>query len=82
MSDYIIEAQAHTRYRIRTADGRAARLAIIDDDGNILAAGDQVSKDAWDIAQECHENLWQGQGFLTVTTLPGGVTIKDRKAAA
>lgn len=79
---YTITAQAHTRYRITTPDGRPARLAIIDDAGNVVAAGDDVTRDCWLVAIEAQENLWKGMGHLKVTTKPGGIVIKERQRAA
>lgn len=50
--------------RVTTADGRPARLAIIDDQGNIVAAGDNVARATWLIARETIKNFLRGQGHL------------------
>lgn len=82
MPDYTIEAQAHTRYRISTPDGRPARLAIIDDAGNVISAEDDISRACWELALQAQENFWKGQGHLVVTTKANGVVVKDRRIAA
>lgn len=48
------------------ADGKPARLAIIDDDGNILAAGDDVAREAEAVAVNSYRNFLKGQGHLRV----------------
>lgn len=53
-----------------TADGKPARLAIIDDAGNILETGPQVAREAWNVALACYRNFLIGQGHLVVQTEP------------
>lgn len=48
------------------ANGKPARLAIIDEAGNILAAGDDVSREAEAVAVNCYRNFLKGQGHLRV----------------
>ena len=48
------------------ANGKAARLAIVDEAGNILAAGDDVAREAEAVAGNCYRNFLKGQGHLRV----------------
>lgn len=48
------------------ANGKPARLAIIDDDGNILAAGADVAREAEAVALNNYRNFLKGQGHLRV----------------
>ena len=48
------------------ANGKPARLAIIDNDGNILAAGADVAREAEAVALNNYRNFLKGQGHLRV----------------
>lgn len=67
-----ISANVNTGYQMTTADGRPARLAIIDADGNILEAGDAVAREAWNVCIAVQKNFWIGQGHLVVHSAPTG----------
>jgi len=54
----------------RTADGRPARLAILDADGNVVAEGEAVARQAWTVALQCYRNFLRGQGHLRVQPGP------------
>lgn len=51
-----------------TANGKRCRLAVIDDDGNIIEAGDQVAREAFNVAVACYKQLLKGLGHLRVGT--------------
>ena len=51
-------------------NGKPARLAILTDDGKIIAAGDQVAKEAEAVALNCYRNFLKGQGYLRVNSEP------------
>ena len=45
-------------------DGKRARLAIIDADGKVIAAGAEVAREAEAVALNNYRNTLKGQGFL------------------
>lgn len=65
----VISAVSHEGLRVMV-DGKPARLAILDDAGNVIAAGDQVAKEAEAVALNCYRNYLKGQGFLRVSSEP------------
>ena len=75
-----ISANINTGYQVTTADGRPARLAIIDADGNVIEAGPAVAREAWNVCIAVQKNFWIGQGHLVVHSSPPGQT-KSAKAA-
>lgn len=48
------------------AHGKPARLAIIDEAGNILAAGPEVAREAEAVALNNYRNFLKGKGHLRV----------------
>lgn len=65
-----ISANVNTGYQVTTADGRPARLAIIDADGNVIEAGPAVAREAWNVCIAVQKNFWIGQGHLVVHSSP------------
>ncbi|MBX9762840.1 MAG: hypothetical protein K2Y24_07405 [Pseudomonadaceae bacterium] len=65
-----ISATVSSGFTATTAEGKPARLAIIDDAGNVIEAGPSVAWAAWRVCIEVQENFWQGQGHLVVHTGP------------
>lgn len=65
----VISAVAHEGLTV-TVDGRPARLAILTDDGQVIAAGDQVAKEAEAVALNSYRNFLKGQGHLRVLSEP------------
>jgi hypothetical protein len=78
----IISGVAHEGLTVTTADGRPAQLAVIDQDGNVIAAGPEVAKEVWHVAIAVIKNFWRGQGFLRVFSRPPGDERKPGEAAA
>ncbi|SDJ59754.1 hypothetical protein [Pseudomonas indica] len=76
-----ISANVSTGFQVATKDGKPARMAIVDDDGNIVVAGPDVAWAAWCVCVEVQENFWQGQGHLVVHSSPPGETKSAKKAA-
>lgn len=68
-----ISANVSSGYQLTTADGRPARLAIIDADGNVVEAGDAVAREAWNVCIAAQKNFWIGQGHLVVHSAPPGL---------
>jgi len=72
-----ISATATEGLRITTTDGRPARLAIVTEDGQILAAGPAVAREAEAVAINAYRNLLSGKGHLRVISRaiePGAAT--------
>ncbi|WPP47855.1 hypothetical protein [Pseudomonas sp. AN-1] len=68
-----ISANVISGYQLTTADGRPARLAIVDADGNVIEAGDSVAREAWNVCIAVQKNFWIGQGHLVVHSAPPGL---------
>jgi len=68
-----ISANISSGYQFSTADGRPARLAIIDDQGNVVEAGDAVAREAWNVCIAVIKNFKIGQGHIVVHSAPPGL---------
>lgn len=68
--------------RVQTADGRPAKLAIIDEAGNVVECGDAVAQEAWNVASASYRNYLIGNGHLRVQTKPPGLKINQIDKAA
>lgn len=66
----VLSGVAHEGLTVTTRDGRRARLAVIDDDGNIIEAGAGVEREAWNVCIASYRNFLQGKGHLRVQTAP------------
>lgn len=75
-----ISANVNTGFQMTTADGRPARLAILDEDGNIIEAGPAVAKEAWNVCIAVQKNFWRGMGHLIVHSEPPGQAQKANAA--
>lgn len=53
-------------FSVKTADGRTAKLAIVDDAGKVVEIGDQVAREAFNVAVASYKNFLKGQGHLRV----------------
>ena len=65
----VISAVSHEGLSV-TVNGKPARLAILTDDGQVIAAGEQVAKEAEAVALNCYRNFLKGQGYLRVNSAP------------
>lgn len=77
-----ISANVSSGYQLTTADGRPARLAIIDADGNVVEAGDAVAREAWNVCIAVQKNFWIGQGHLVVHSAPPGLANRQQQKPA
>jgi len=65
----IISAVAHEGLTV-TVDGRPALLAIITEDGRIVASGPEVAREAGAVARNSLQNMWRGKGWLRELSQP------------
>lgn len=77
----IISATVSSGFNAATTTGKQARMAIIDEQGNILASGNDVAWAAWRVCVEVQENFWEGHGHLVVhSAAPGQASTKKLAA--
>lgn len=69
ISGVVISAVSHEGLSV-TVNGRPAKLAIMTDDGQIIAMGAQVAKETEAVALNCYRNFLKGQGYLRVNSEP------------
>lgn len=82
LANAVISGVTYRGLTVTTRDGRPARLAILDEHGNVIDVGDDVACECWNVAIACHRNFLIGQGHLVVHTSPTGlVTGKPGRAA-
>lgn len=67
---------------VTTRDGKPARLAIIDDDGKVIEAGEPVARECWNVVLQVHRNYLEGKGHLIVHSTPPGLPRPAKDAAA
>ncbi len=67
----VISAVAHEGLRV-TVDGKPARFAILTEDGKLIDAGNQVTKEAEAVAVNNYRNYLLGKGHLRVLSNPIG----------
>lgn len=65
----VITAVSHEGLTV-LVDGKPGRLAIVAEDGSIVAAGDQVAREAEAVAVNSYRELLKGQGWLRVLSKP------------
>ncbi len=67
-----ISAVSYEGLTVRTATGKPATLAVIDEDGKVIDAGPSVLQEAFNVAVESYRNFLKGAGHLRVLTKPPG----------
>lgn len=65
----VITATIHEGLKV-TANGKPARLAVITDDGEVVAAGPEVAREARSVAINLFRNALIGQGHMKVLSKP------------
>lgn len=71
----VISAVSHEGLVV-TVNGKPAKLAIVTDDGQVIAAGDDVAREAEAVAVNCYRGFLKGKGFLRVLSKPIGMGAK------
>ncbi len=72
-----ISGVSHEGFTCSTRDGKKLRLALVDDDGNVIDAGQQVAQEAWNVCIQVQHNFWIGQGHLRVLSKPIPLTMDE-----
>ena len=72
-----ISATVTSGYQFTTTDGRPARLAIIDDQGNVVESGEAVAREAWNVCIAVIKNFKIGQGHIVVHSAPPGLAKRN-----
>lgn len=65
----VISAVCHEGLTV-TVDGKPARLAVITDDGQVVAVGTDVAREARAVAVNCYRATLKAQGHLRVLSKP------------
>jgi hypothetical protein len=65
----VITAVGHEGLSVRI-NGKPGRLAIIDESGRIVAAGDDVAREAEAVAVNCYRSFLMARGHLRILSKP------------
>lgn len=65
----IISAVSHEGLTV-TVDGKPARLAVVTEDGQVIAVGAEVAREAAAVAVNNYRGFLKGKGFLRVLSAP------------
>ena len=81
----VISAVMHEGLSVHV-DGKPARLAVVLDDGTVVAAGPEVAREAEAVAHNCLKQTWVGKGHLRIVSnplpvMPGG-TLRSKDEVA
>lgn len=68
----IISAVAHEGLTV-TVNGKPARLAVLAEDGTVIAAGRDVAREAQAVAVNLYREFLKGNGHLRVLSEPIGL---------
>ena len=69
MPGVVISAVAHEGLSV-TVNGQPARLAVVLEDGTVVAAGREVAREAQAVAVNLHREFLKGNGHLRVLSGP------------
>lgn len=79
----VISGVCYEGLSVSTKDGKPARLAVIDADGNILDAGPEVAREAWNVTLAVYKNFLIGKGHLRILSEPpAGILSPNKEKAA
>lgn len=77
-----ISANVNTGFRFTTADGRPVRLAVVDDQDNVIEAGDTLSSEAWNVCIDTMKKFMVGMGHIVVHSGPPGALVPEQRVSA
>ena len=80
LSGVVISAVSHEGISV-TVDGKAARLAILTDDGRVIAAGKQVAKEVEAVALNSYRNFLKADCRWPVSQLTFDTMFQGSKAS-
>ncbi len=66
----VISALSHEGLRVETAGGKRVRMAVVDDDGNVIAAGDEVAAAAFEASVKSYRAFLRGTGHIRELARP------------
>jgi hypothetical protein len=75
-----IAARSYEGLTATTADGKPARFALIDENGNVIASGKQVADAAFASSINAYREFLQGRGHHRVVTPPGALDAATHNA--
>jgi hypothetical protein len=64
------------------ANGKPARLAVIDDEGRVLVSGEEVAREAEAVAINAYQHFLEGEGWLTIASKPIPFVMPPEDASA
>lgn len=64
-----ISAVSHEGLSV-SINGKPGRLAIVNESGQVIAAGEEVAREAQAVAVNCYRNFLKGKGFLRILSKP------------
>lgn len=76
-----ISAVVHKGLSVKLPGGRIGRLAIIDEDGQVVDASPAVAREAWNVSIASYKNFMIGQGHLRVFSAPPAGIGGEKSAA-
>lgn len=76
---FLVVGTAHSGLEVVTEDGNPAVLAVLDNEGNIIEAGEHVAETAWEAMVAIYKNFLQGNGHMLVKVTPSNFA-SDNKA--
>ncbi|KAF1051432.1 MAG: hypothetical protein GAK34_01523 [Delftia tsuruhatensis] len=64
-----ISAVSHEGLSV-SINGKPGRLAVITEDGQVIAAGKEVAREAQAVSINCYRNFLLGKGYLRILSNP------------
>lgn len=82
ISGVVISAVTHEGLSV-TVDGQPGRLAVVTDDGQVVAMGQQVAREVRNVAVNCYRATLQGKGHLRVLSEPiaPGLAVRSEEVS-
>ncbi|QDQ27676.1 hypothetical protein FNU76_15695 [Chitinimonas arctica] len=78
----VISGVVHEGLSVTLRDGRKGRLAIVDEDGQIVEAGPAVAREAWNVTVSAYKNFMIGLGHIRIYSSPTGRSMPSGSVAS